>query len=169
MKFIKKVILKNIEHPNITVMRYYTQMNKYLVLSERTSNKYLKKVYCFKYLKIHRKIFKQFSCDITPGCKLGNIILRHPLGIVVGGCATLEDGVIVHQNVTFGAARFDEKERRGINCVQVVKKNTIICAGAKILGDVTIGENCIIGANTIVTKDVPNNTVVVGYNKFLEK
>ncbi|UUF09750.1 hypothetical protein J0J70_12450 [Turicibacter bilis] len=49
----------------------------------------------------------------------------------------------------------------------MVGKNTIIGAGAKILGDVIIGENCTIGVNAVVTKDVPSNTTVVGYNKNL--
>lgn len=78
------------------------------------------------------------------------------------------DGVIIYQNVTFGALRFDKIERREVPCIQTVKSNTIICARAKVLGNVTIGKNCIIGANSIVTKDVHNNTVVVGYNKHLD-
>ena len=79
----------------------------------------------------------------------------------------MADGVIIHQNVTFGALRFDPETRLGIPCQQIVGKNTIIGAGAKILGDVIIGENCTIGANAVVTKDVPSNTTVVGYNKHL--
>lgn len=81
----------------------------------------------------------------------------------------MEDDVIVHQNVTFGALRFSKEERRGISCNQIIKKGTIICAGAKILGDVTIGENCIIGANAVVTKNVPDGATVVGYNKIILK
>ena len=78
-------------------------------------------------------------------------------------------GVIVHQNVTFGALRFDETERRGIMCYQYVGENTIIGAGAKVLGDVKIGKNCVIGANAVVTKNVPDNTTVVGYNRHIKK
>lgn len=52
---------------------------------------------------------------------------------------------------------------------QIIGKNTIVCAGAKILGDVVIGENCIIGANAIVTKNVPNGATVVGFNKMILK
>ena len=65
--------------------------------------------------------------------------------VVIGGGAELKDGVIIHQNVTFGAVRFDCKEKRGIFSRQIVWENTIVCAGAKILGDVVIGKNCIIG------------------------
>ncbi len=77
--------------------------------------------------------------------------------------------MIVHQNVTFGALRFDETERRGIMCYQYVGENTIIGAGAKVLGDVKIGKNCVIGANAVVTKNVPDNTTVVGYNRHIKK
>ena len=95
---------------------------------------------------------------------------RHTLGIVIGGYAELHSGVIIHQNVTLGALRFDEIERRGIPCSQKNGANTIICTGAKVLGDIIVGENCILGANAVVTKDVPDNMVVVGYNKqFLKK
>ena len=94
---------------------------------------------------------------------------RHPTGIVIGGGAVLADGVIIHQNVTFGALRFDEKEKRGIPCQQIVGQDTIIGCGAKVLGDITIGKNCIIGANAVVTKDVPDGTTVVGFNTFIYK
>ena len=81
----------------------------------------------------------------------------------------LADGVIIHHNVTFGALRFDEKEKRGIPCQQIVGQNTIIGCGAKVLGDITIGKNCIIGANAVVTKNVPDDTTVVGFNTFIYK
>lgn len=130
-------------------------------------NKLLYKLNRLAVFFLHRKIFRKFACDITPSCTLGNVIFRHPTGIVIGGGADLKDGVIIHQNVTLGALRFDDKERRGIFCRQVVGKNTIIGCGSKILGDVIIGENCIIGANAVVTKNVPDNTTVVGVNKFI--
>ena len=118
---------------------------------------------------LHKRIFRKFACDITPSCKLGNVVFRHPTGIVIGGGAVLADGVIIHQNVTFGALRFDGKEKRGIPCQQIVGQDTIIGCGAKVLGDVTIGKNCIIGANAVVTKDVPDDTTVVGFNTFIYK
>lgn len=47
-----------------------------------------------------------------------------------------------------------------------IKSGTTISSGAKIIGDIIIGNNCIIGANAVVTKSVPNNSVVVGANKI---
>lgn len=117
----------------------------------------------------HKRIMRRYACDITPECKLGEVIFRHPLAIVIGGGAQLDDGVIIHQGVTLGALRFDINERRGVPCRQVIGKNTILCAGAKILGDVVIGKECIIGANAVVTRDVPDYSVVVGFNKILPR
>ena len=132
-------------------------------------NKFLRKINSLLVFLLHKRIFRKFACDITPSCKLGNVVFRHPTGIVIGGGAVLADGVIIHQNVTFGALRFDGKEKRGIPCQQIVGQDTIIGCGAKVLGDVTIGKNCIIGANAVVTKDVPDDTTVVGFNTFIYK
>lgn len=145
-------------------------MQRYTRLAEQYhQNKILNKLFSMLKAYHHRKIFRNFACDITPECHLGKVIFRHPLGIVIGGGARLSDGVIIHQNVTFGALRFDEIDRRGIFCEQLVGENSIICTGAKILGNVKIGKNCIIGANSVVTVDVPDDCVVVGYNKILPK
>ena len=132
-------------------------------------SKFLRKINSLLVFLLHKRIFRKFACDITPSCKLGNVVFRHPTGIVIGGRAVLADGVIIHQNVTFGALRFDEKEKRGIPCQQIVGQDTIIGCGAKVLGDITIGKNCIIGANAVVTKDVPDGTTVVGFNTFIYK
>lgn len=51
----------------------------------------------------------------------------------------------------------------------MVGENTIIGCGAKILGDVTIGKDCMIGANSVMTKNIPDNTIVVGFNTFIYK
>lgn len=164
MNFIKKLF----KGPAKRIVIDYISMNKYFLLHEKSKNIIYRSIYKILFKLKQRSIIRKYACDITPGCKLGKIEFRHPTGIVIGGGAELRDGVIIHQNVTLGALRFDSTERRGIPCTQIVKSNTIICAGAKVLGDVTIGKNCIIGANSIVTKDAPDNTVVVGYNKHLD-
>ena len=165
MKFLKKFFLKEID-----IREEIIEMHKLYNISQKLKKfNLLKKFFIILAWKKHNKIFFKYSCDIDPNCKLGNVIFRHPIGIVMGGGCLLEDNVVVHQNVTLGALKFDKKERRGIFCNQVIKRGTIICAGAKILGDVTIGENCIIGANAVVTKSVPDGATVVGYNKIILK
>ncbi|OPH36216.1 serine acetyltransferase [Moraxella lacunata] len=143
-------------------------MQKYARLAERYHrNLIFYKLFSLLKVYYHQKIFRHFACDIRPECELGKVIFRHPLGIVIGGGAKLADGVIIHQNVTFGALTFDEIERRGVFCQQIVGENSIICTGAKVLGDVHIGKNCIIGANAVVTKDVPDGYTAVGFNKLI--
>lgn len=146
-----------------------SKMQYFYHKKETAQNPVLRKIYGFLAYRYTKKIYYKFSCDITPTCQLGKVVFRHPLGIVIGGGAELRDGVIIHQQVTLGAVRFDNAERRGIAAKQVIDENTILCAGAKILGDVYIGKNCIIGANSIVTKNVPDNSVVVGFNKILPR
>ncbi|CUN67018.1 Serine acetyltransferase [Turicibacter sanguinis] len=157
---------------------FYTRSEQ-LLRDVRIQRKYYDLALKYKHVKLLNKFYTvlsnlkgreiqiKYACEIVGSSELGNIIFRHPTGIIIGGGAKLADGVIIHQNVTFGALRFDPETRLGIPCQQIVGKNTIIGAGAKILGDVIIGENCTIGANAVVTKDVPSNTTVVGYNKHL--
>lgn len=142
--------------------KYYDLSLKYQSLN------LLSKFYNIRCNLKNRQIQTKYACEIVPTSDLGNIIFRHPTGIVIGGGAKLADGVIIHQNVTFGALKFDQETRRGTPCRQVVGENTIIGAGAKILGDVIIGKNCTIGANAVVTKHVPDDTTVVGYNRHIK-
>lgn len=162
-----RFFLRSLSEELIFLIRLMQRFNQNI--ERYKDSKFLRKINSLLVFLLHRRIFRKFACDITPSCKLGNVVFRHPTGIVIGGGAVLADGVIIHQNVTLGALRFDEKEKRGIPCNQVVGENTIIGCGAKILGDVTIGKNCMIGANSVVTKNVPDNTTVVGFNKFIIK
>ena len=162
-----RFFLRSLSEELIFLIRLMQRFNQNIERYE--DSKFLRKINSLLVFLLHKRIFRKFACDITPSCKLGNVVFRHPTGIVIGGGAVLADGVIIHQNVTFGALRFDEKEKRGIPCQQIVGQNTIIGCGAKVLGDITIGKNSIIGANAVVTKDVPDGTTVVGFNNFIYK
>lgn len=162
-----RFFLRSLSEELIFLIRLMQRFNQNI--ERYKDSKFLRKINSLLVFLLHKRIFRKFACDITPSCKLGNVVFRHPTGIVIGGGAVLADGVIIHQNVTFGALRFDEKEKRGIPCQQIVGQDTIIGCGAKVLGDVTIGKNCIIGANAVVTKDVPDGTTVVGFNTFIYK
>ena len=162
-----RFFLRPLSEELIFLIRLMQRFNQNIERYE--DSKFLRKINSLLVFLLHKRIFRKFACDITPNCQLGNVVFRHPTGIVIGGGAVLADGVIIHQNVTFGALRFDEKEKRGIPCQQIVGQDTIIGCGAKVLGDITIGKNCIIGANAVVTKDVPDGTTVVGFNNFIYK
>ena len=162
-----RFFLRSLSEELIFLIRLMQRFNQNI--ERYKDSKFLRKINSLLVFLLHKRIFRKFACDITPSCKLGNVVFRHPTGIVIGGGAVLADGVIIHQNVTFGALRFDEKEKRGIPCQQIVGQDTIIGCGAKVLGDSTIGKKCIIGANAVVTKDVPDGTTVVGFNTFIYK
>ena len=162
-----RFFLRSLSEELIFLIRLMQRFNQNI--ERYKDSKFLRKINSLLVFLLHKRIFRKFACDITPSCQLGNVVFRHPTGIVIGGGAVLADGFIIHQNVTFGALRFDEKEKRGIPCQQIVGQDTIIGCGAKVLGDITIGKNCIIGANAVVTKDVPDGTTVVGFNTFIYK
>ena len=114
------------------------------------------------------RIRKIYSCDIFPGIKCGkNLRVEHPMWICIGKTAELGNnvriynGVLVIAKVTGDAHRKENKERRHAQ----IGDNVILGSGSTIIGPVTIGENTIIGARAIVTRDVPPNSVVIGTNQ----
>lgn len=85
--------------------------------------------------------------------------LKHPVGIVVGEGVKIGERVKIFQHVTLGGARLgDWKESN----YPEIGDDTVIFAGAVVVGKIKIGKNCVIGANAVVTKDVPDNSTAVG-------
>jgi serine O-acetyltransferase len=96
------------------------------------------------------------ACDIPNGLTK-SVRIGHPTGIVVSEHAELGEDVIIQQNVTIG-----DKSRATTGCYPVIEDEVTIYSGAAIVGDVTVGENCEIGANSVVIDDIPANSVAVG-------
>ena len=86
----------------------------------------------------------------------------HLFGIVVARPATIGNNVWIYQNVTIGAKTAQQGDGRTKENYPSIGDNTIIYAGAVIVGHVKIGKNCIIGANSLVINDVPDNSIVGG-------
>jgi len=96
--------------------------------------------------------------EIHPGASLGRrVFIDHGMGIVIGETAVVGDEVTLYHGVTLGGTSLEKVKRHPTlqNCV-------VVGAGAKILGDITIGSHSRIGANAVVVKDVPPQSVVVG-------
>ena len=96
--------------------------------------------------------------------KIGNnvIIMNGSLMMASGGI-TIEDNAMLAANVQLISNNHDLDERAIITCLPIhIKKNCWIGAGATILRGITIGENSVVGAGSVVTKDVPDNTIVAG-------
>ncbi len=106
------------------------------------------------------RIQRVTGLTISPNTTLPNSTkFPHPTGIVIGDGVTIEENVTIYQNVTIGAARIGEaKEKK----YPFIAENSTIFAGAKIFGEIRIGKNSIIGANAVITKNVPDDSVAAG-------
>ena len=97
--------------------------------------------------------------EIHPMAKIDSgVFIDHGSGVVIGETATVESGVIIYHGVTLGGTGKDKGKKRH----PTVKKGAIIGCGAKVLGNITVGENAKIGANSVVLTDVPPNATAVG-------
>lgn len=109
------------------------------------------------------RILSQFTrfltgVEIHPGATIGRrFFIDHGMGIVIGETAEIGDGVMLYHGVTLGGQVLTQTKRH-----PTVEDNVTIGAGAKVLGPITIGEGSAVGANAVVTKDVPPNHIAVG-------
>jgi len=96
--------------------------------------------------------------EIHPGAKIGKrFFIDHGMGVVIGETAIIGDDVLVYQGVTLGGTGLEKGKRH-----PTLGSNIVIGAGAKVLGNITVGDNSYIGSNAVVIKDVPPNSTVVG-------
>ncbi len=103
--------------------------------------------------------------EIHPAAAIGkNFFIDHGMGVVIGETSLIEDNVTIYHSVTLGgiSPSIKSDEQRGIKRHPTLKKNVVIGSGAQVLGPVIVGENARVGANAVVTKDVPPNAVMVG-------
>ncbi len=99
------------------------------------------------------------NVDIHPRCKIGRrVFIDHGFGVVIGESSIIENDVLIYQGVTLGGVSLEKDTKRH----PTIKKGAIIGGGAKILGNITIGENARVGANSVVVKDVPPNSTAIG-------
>ena len=113
--------------------------------------------------KLLARIISQISrfftgIEIHPGAKLGKgVFIDHGAGVVIGETAEIGNNVVIYQGVTLGGTGKDKGKRH-----PTIEDNVMISAGAKVLGAVRIGEGSKIGAGSVVLKDVPPHSTVVG-------
>ena len=93
-----------------------------------------------------------------------NLFIDHGMGVVIGETSEIGDNVTIYHMATLGgiSPSINSNEQRNIKRHPTLKDNVVIGSGAQILGPVTVGKNAKIGANAVVTKDVPENAVMVG-------
>jgi len=99
--------------------------------------------------------------EIHPGATIGRrFVIDHGNGVVIGETAVIGDDVLMFHQVTLGS-RDSVKTKRH----PTIGNSVVIGAGAKIIGNIVIGNNSFVGANAVVTKNVPEYSTVVGINK----
>ena len=126
----------------------------------------------FAIAKFHlvARMISQFSrfltgIEIHPKANIGkNLFIDHGMGVVIGETSEIGDNVTIYHMVTLGgiSPSVNSNEQRNIKRHPTLKDNVVVGSGAQILGPVTVGKNAKIGANAVVTKDVPENAVMVG-------
>lgn len=121
----------------LVLIRYLTR-GKYLIIRKMAG----------------RKLLVKYSVAVSRNCKIGeNLKIAHFLGLVIGSGAVIGDNCEIYHQVTIG------KKNNGY---PIIGNNVKIYTGAKIIGNIRIGDNAIIGANSVVLKDIPKNSTAVG-------
>ena len=116
------------------------------------------------------RIISQFSrfltgIEIHPRAKIGkNLFIDHGMGVVIGETSEIGDNVTIYHMVTLGgiSPSINSDNQRDSKRHPTLMDNVVVGSGAQVLGPVVVGKNAKIGANAVVTKDVPENAVMVG-------
>jgi len=96
--------------------------------------------------------------EIHPGAKIGRrLFIDHGVGVVIGETAIVGEDVTLYQGVTLGGTGKEQGKRH-----PTIEDGVVVGGGAKILGNITVGKNCRIGAGSVVLRNVPDNSTVVG-------
>ena len=116
------------------------------------------------------RMISQFSrfltgIEIHPKAKIGkNLFIDHGMGVVIGETSEIGDNVTIYHMATLGGITpsINSNDQRNIKRHPTIKDGAVIGSGAQVLGPVTVGKFAKIGANAVVTKDVPEKAVMVG-------
>ena len=101
--------------------------------------------------------------EIHPAAQIGkNLFIDHGMGVVIGETAIIGNNCTIYQNATLGGTGKEHNKRH-----PTLLNNVVVGAGAKVLGNITIGNNVKIGANAVVLKDVPDDCTVVGVGRII--
>ncbi len=134
-------------YPSFKVMIYY-----------HISHKLYLKGHFFLARYLCERAKRKTGIEIHPGATIGDdFFIDHGSGVVIGETTIIGNNVTIYHGVTLGGTSLDKVKRH-----PTVMDNVMIGSGAKILGNITIGSNTKIGANAVVTKDIPDDSVVVG-------
>ena len=98
------------------------------------------------------------TIDIHPAAQIGRrVFIDHGVGVVIGETTVIKNDVLIYQQVTLGGVSLNKGKRH-----PTIEENVVIGAGAKVLGNITIGKNSKVGANSVIVKDVPQDSTAIG-------
>lgn len=106
------------------------------------------------------KLERDFGVYISRKCSIDvGLQLPHPVGIVIGEGVKIGANAVIYQHTTLGGARRGDWQA---NRYPSLGSNVVLFAGAVVVGAIKIGDNCIVGANSVVIKDIPSNSTAAG-------
>ena len=103
--------------------------------------------------------------EIHPGAKIGrNLFIDHGMGVVIGETSQIGDNVTIYHMATLGgiAPSINSNDQRNVKRHPTIEDDVVIGSGAQVLGPVVVGKCSKIGANAVITKNVPEKAVMVG-------
>ena len=126
--------------------------------------------FCVAKFDLIARIISHFSrfltgIEIHPKAKIGkNLFIDHGMGVVIGETSKIKNNVTIYHMVTLGgiSPSINSNDQRDEKRHPTLEDNVVVGSGAQVLGPVVIGKNAKIGANAVVTKDVPENAVMIG-------
>ncbi|SFS91338.1 MULTISPECIES: serine O-acetyltransferase [Halolactibacillus] len=135
-----------------------TYAGLHAVWSHRLAHIFYRKKFFF-IARVISQISRFFTgVEIHPGAKIGRrFFIDHGMGVVIGETCEIGDNVTIYQGVTLGGTGKEKGKRH-----PTLKNHVLVASGAKVLGAITIGEESKIGAGSVVLKDVPDYSTVVG-------
>ncbi|MEK3977144.1 MULTISPECIES: serine O-acetyltransferase [unclassified Psychrobacillus] len=135
-----------------------TYAGLHAIWSHRIAHAFYKKKWYFL-ARLISQISRFFTgVEIHPGAVIGRrFFIDHGSGVVIGETCEIGDDCTIYQGVTLGGTGKEKGKRH-----PTLKNNVLVATGAKVLGSITIGNNSKVGAGSVVLKDVPENSTVVG-------
>ena len=126
--------------------------------------------FCVANFDLVARVISQFSrfltgIEIHPKAKIGkNLFIDHGMGVVIGETSEIGNNVTIYHMVTLGgiAPSINSNDQRNVKRHPTIEDEVVIGSGAQVLGPVTVGCCAKIGANAVITKDVPEKAVMVG-------
>lgn len=158
LKYDIQIVLKNdpAARSAFEVLLLYPSIHA--LINHRIAHKLYKKKHFFL-ARLLSQISRFFTgIEIHPGATIGKgLFIDHGMGVVIGETTEIGDDVLIYHGVTLGGTGKDTGKRH-----PTVGNNVVIGCGAKVLGPINIGNNVKIGANSVVLKDVPDDSTTVG-------